>query len=134
MVGILQRMPLEDLTTYLLSLSGREARRRMAARVSLPEFALLAALPATQRELGEQLRKDPSDIVRLVDAASAAGLAVRTADLADRRRRVVSLTDAGAAALRSHMAAARDVEADVLASVSEDERRVLHALLSRLPR
>jgi DNA-binding MarR family transcriptional regulator len=127
-------MPLEDLTTYLLSLSGREARRRMAAQLSLPEFALLAALPASQRELGEHLRKDPADIVRLVDAASAAGLAVRTADLADRRRRVVSLTDAGAAALRSHLAAARDVEADFLASLSEDERRVLHALLSRLPR
>jgi DNA-binding MarR family transcriptional regulator len=127
-------MRLEDLTTYLLSLSGREARRRMAAQLSLPEFALLAALPASQRELGEHLRKDPADIVRLVDAASAAGLAVRTADLADRRRRVVSLTDAGAAALRSHMAAARDVEADFLASLSEDERRVLHSLLSRLPR
>jgi len=127
-------MPLEDLTTYLLSLSGREARRRMAAQLSLPEFALLAALPASQRELGEHLRKDPADIVRLVDAASAAGLAVRTADLADRRRRVVSLTDAGAAALRSHMAAARDVEADFLASLSGDERRVLHSLLSRLPR
>ena len=127
-------MPLEDLTTYLLSLSGREARRRMAAQLSLPEFALLAALPASQRELGEHLRKDPADIVRLVDAASAAGLAVRTADLADRRRRVVSLTDAGAAAMRSHMAAARDVEADFLASLSEDERRVLHSLLSRLPR
>ena len=127
-------MPLEDLTTYLRSLTGREARRRMAAQLSLPEFALLAALPASQRELGEHLRKDPADIVRLVDAASAAGLAVRTADPADRRRRVVSLTDAGAAALRSHMAAARDVEADFLASLSEDERRVLHSLLSRLPR
>src|SRR5690348_10565189 len=131
---MLQRMRLEDLTTYLLSLSGREARRRMAAQLSLPEFALLAALPASQRELGEHLRKDPADIVRLVDAASAAGLAVRTADLADRRRRVVSLTDAGAAALSSHMAAARDVEAGFLASLSEDERRVLHSLLSRLPR
>ena len=127
-------MRLEDLTTYLLSLSGREARRRMAAQLSLPEFALLAALPASQRELGEHLRKDPADIVRLVDAASAAGRAVRTADPTDRRRRVVSLTDAGAAALRSHMAAARDVEADFLASLSEDERRVLHSLLSRLPR
>ena len=66
---------LDDLTTYLLSLSGREARRRMAERLSLAEFALLARLaehgPASQRELGERLRKDPADMVRLLDAAEA---------------------------------------------------------------
>ena len=127
-------MPLEDLTTYLLSLSGREARRRMAARVSLPEFALLAALPASQRDLGEQLRKDPADMVRLLDAASAAGLIVRSADPADRRRRLVSLTDAGSAALGSYMAAARSIEDDVLSGLDASERAALHALLLRLPR
>ena len=127
-------MPLEDLTTYLLSLSGREARRRMATRVSLPEFALLAALPASQRDLGEQLRKDPADMVRLLDAASAGGLIVRAADPVDRRRRLVSLTDAGSAALRSYMAAARSIEDDVLSGLDASERATLHALLLRLPR
>lgn len=127
-------MPLEDLTTYLLSLSGREARRRMAARLSLAEFALLAALPASQRDLGEQLRKDPADMVRLLDAASAAGLIVRSADPVDRRRRLVSLTDAGSAALRSYMAAARSIEDDVLSGLDASERATLHSLLLRLPR
>jgi DNA-binding MarR family transcriptional regulator len=127
-------MPLEELTTYLLSLSGRQARRRMAARVPLDEFALLAALPASQRELGERLRKDPADIVRLVDAASATGLVVRSEDPSDRRRRLVSLTRLGSDALRSHFAAAREVEDSLLAALDGDERRALHALLSRLPR
>jgi len=127
-------MPLEDLTTYLLSLSGREARRRMAARVSLAEFALLAALPASQRDLGERLRKDPADMVRLLDAAESSGLLLRAADPADRRRRLVSLTDAGSAALRSYMAAARSIEDEVLAGLDASERATLHALLLRLPR
>ncbi len=138
MIGKLQPMLLEDLTPYLLSLSGREARRRMAERVSLAEFALLAALEelgaASQRSLGERLRKDPADMVRLVDAAESSGLVVRSADPSDRRRRRVSLTDAGAAALRSHMEAARSVEDDVLAGLDVRERRVLHSLLAKLPR
>jgi DNA-binding MarR family transcriptional regulator len=127
-------MPLEELTTYLLSLSGREARRRMAAELSLAEFALLAALPASQRELGERLRKDPADIVRLVDAAESSGRVVRAADPSDRRRRIVSLTPEGSEALRSHFAAARAVEDEVLAGLDASERRALHALLLRLPR
>jgi DNA-binding MarR family transcriptional regulator len=127
-------MPLEELTTYLLSLSGREARRRMAAQLSLTEFALLAALPASQRELGEQLRKDPADMVRLLDAASDAGLVVRAADPADRRRRLVSLTPAGSEALAAYFEAARVVEDEVLASLDASERVALHALLLRLPR
>jgi DNA-binding MarR family transcriptional regulator len=127
-------MPLEELTTYLLSLSGREARRRMAAQLSLAEFALLAALPASQRELGERLRKDPADMVRLLDAASDAGLVAREADPADRRRRLVSLTPEGSAALRSYLAVARDVEDEVLAGLDASERVVLHSLLLRLPR
>lgn len=131
-------MPLEDLTTYLLSLSGREARRRMALRVSLPEFALLAALdsegPASQRSLGERLRKDPADMVRLVDAAESSGLVVRSADPVDRRRRTVSMTPAGSAALRMHFDAAREVEDEVLGSLDARERRTLHELLAKLPR
>jgi DNA-binding MarR family transcriptional regulator len=127
-------MPLEELTTYLLSLSGREARRRMAAQLSLAEFALLAALPASQRELGERLRKDPADMVRLLDAASDAGLVVRAADPVDRRRRLVSLTSAGSAALRSYFEVAREVEDEVLAPLDASERVALHALLAKLPR
>jgi MarR family transcriptional regulator, lower aerobic nicotinate degradation pathway regulator len=131
-------MPLEDLTPYLLSLSGREARRRMTARVSLPEFALLAALdedgPASQRSLGQRLRKDPADMVRLVDAAESSGLVARSADPSDRRRRLVALTPAGARSLRSHFAAARDVQDEMLAALDRGERETLHALLLRLPR
>ena len=65
---------LENLTSYLLSQSGREARRRMAEQLSLGEVALLARLaeggPASQRELGERLRKDPGGHGATVDTAA----------------------------------------------------------------
>jgi MarR family transcriptional regulator, lower aerobic nicotinate degradation pathway regulator len=125
---------LETLTPYLLSLTGREARRRMAAQVSLPQVALLAALPGSQRELGERLRKDPADMVRLIDAAEADGLVVRELDPHDRRRRVVTATDAGGRALAEALTTAREVEAELLAPLSAAERHTLHELLLRLPR
>ena len=129
---------LESLTPYLLSLSGREARRRVAARVDLAEVALLAALaaigPASQRALAERLRKDPADMVRLLDSAEAGGLARRAPDPADRRRRLVSLTAAGRAALEAALEEARAVEEELLAALDAEERRTLHALLLRLPR
>jgi len=128
---------LEDLTTYLLSLSGREARRRMAERLSLAEFALLARLaedgPASQRELGARLRKDPADMVRLLDAAEAGGLVRRTPDPFDRRRRVISLTDDGEAGLRAAMEVAHEIQEELLAPLSAAERRTLHELLEKLP-
>jgi DNA-binding MarR family transcriptional regulator len=131
-------MILEQLTTYQLSLTGREARRRMAEQLSLGEVALLARLaqdgPASQRELGGRLRKDPADMVRLLDAAEGGGLVTRAPDPADRRRRVVSLTPDGEAALRAAMEVARAVEDELLAPLSDAERRTLHALLERLER
>ena len=110
----------------------------MVARVSLAEFALLAARedggPASQRSLGERLRKDPADLVRLIDAAESGGLVSRSADPLDRRRRVVSITSAGSAALQAHFVAAHEVQDELLASLDSGERETLHSLLLRLPR
>jgi DNA-binding MarR family transcriptional regulator len=127
---------LEDLTTYLLSMSGQEARRRLAGKVALGEFALLARLaelgPSSQRELGERLRKDPADMVRLLDAAESRDLVRRNADPADRRRRVVTLTAAGERELAAAVATAERDQDELLAPLSAAERRALHELLLRL--
>ena len=109
----------------------------MAERLSLAEFALLARLaedgPASQRELGARLRKDPADMVRLLDAAEAGGLVRRTPDPFDRRRRVISLTDDGEAGLRAAMEVAHEIQEELLAPLSAAERRTLHELLEKLP-
>jgi DNA-binding MarR family transcriptional regulator len=129
---------LEHLTTYLLSMTGQEARRRLAGQVALDEFALLARLaelgPSSQKALGERLRKDPADMVRLIDAAEANGVVRRDLDPADRRRRVVSLTPAGDAQLTAATRTAREVQDELLAPLSAAERLTLHEYLERLLR
>jgi DNA-binding MarR family transcriptional regulator len=128
---------LEDLTSYLLSQTGRKARQRMAEQLSLGEVALLARLaegPKTQRELGQRLRKDPADMVRLLDTAAEDGLVTRAPDPADRRRRLVSLTADGEATLRVALEIAGGIDEELLAPLSEAERRTLRALLTKLAR
>jgi DNA-binding MarR family transcriptional regulator len=113
-----------------------QARRRLADQVALDEFALLARLkelgPSSQKTLGERLRKDPADMVRLIDASEASGVVRRDLDPHDRRRRVVSLTPKGEEALSEAMETARNVQDELLAPLSAAERLTLHELLERL--
>jgi DNA-binding MarR family transcriptional regulator len=109
----------------------------MAEQLSLGEVALLARLadgPKTQRELGQRLRKDPADMVRLLDTAAEDGLVTRTPDPDDRRRRLVTLTTEGEATLRVALEIARGIDEELLTPLSEAERRTLRALLTKLAR
>lgn len=57
----------------------------------------VAAVPggSSQRQLGLDLGLDPSAVVSLVDDLQKAGLVARKPDPADRRARVISVTDRG---------------------------------------
>ncbi|MDI2132109.1 MarR family winged helix-turn-helix transcriptional regulator [Yinghuangia seranimata] len=129
------------LSTYLLSLTGKTARGRLAARLGerglrLWHFAVLAALAdfgaQAQRALSDRLGVDPSDITKVVDQLEAAGQVSRARDTADRRRVVVTVTPAGRAALRGLLDEAAAVQDELLAPLGPDERAQLHALLLRV--
>ncbi|MEU1722182.1 MarR family transcriptional regulator [Nonomuraea sp. NPDC005692] len=129
-------------TTFVLHKVGVANRRALAARLtadtglSLWEFAALATLddfgPAAQREVGDRLGLDPSDMVRLMDGLIAEGLAARERDPADRRRYRISLTAAGRDALERARAVVADVERQTLAPLTDAERRDLHSLVTKL--
>ncbi|WP_030276803.1 MarR family winged helix-turn-helix transcriptional regulator [Streptomyces sp. NRRL B-24484] len=130
-----------DLSTYLLSRTGRTARTRLAERLAarglrLWHMAVLAALadfgPHVQRDLAVRLSVDPSDIAKVVDELAAAGRVERSRDPADRRRIRVALTDAGRTALRELQDEAEAVQAEILAPLSAAERTRLHELLRRV--
>ncbi|WP_327067089.1 MarR family winged helix-turn-helix transcriptional regulator [Kitasatospora sp. NBC_01302] len=132
-----------DLTSYLLAQTGRRARGRLAARLAERELRLwhlsvLASLadfgPHAQRELAERLGIDASDLVRLLDELSRAGLVERTRSTADRRRMQVALTPAGRTALGELHDEAAAVQDEVLAPLSATEREQLHGLLLRVLR
>ncbi|MFB9468460.1 MarR family winged helix-turn-helix transcriptional regulator [Nonomuraea salmonea] len=129
-------------TTFVLHKVGTSSRRALAGRlsdeagVSLWEFAVLAVLAdfgaSAQREVGDRLGLDPSDMVRLMDGLIAAGLAVRDRDPADRRRYRLTLTPAGRDALTRARALVTEVERETLAPLTDAERRQLHALVTKV--
>ncbi|WP_448852733.1 MarR family winged helix-turn-helix transcriptional regulator [Corynebacterium sp. 335C] len=69
-----------------------------------------------QRELGDALGVDRSDMVRLVDSLEKSGLVERTRDPRDRRRRLITLTPDGEKARRRLRRRLADAEDAVLAA------------------
>lgn len=86
---------------------------------------------ATQQAVGEGLCIDANNLVLLLNELETAGLVERRRDPGDRRRHLVHITAEGRRALRGAERAQEDVEADVLAALSPDERAALRDLLAR---
>jgi DNA-binding MarR family transcriptional regulator len=98
-------------------------------------FALLNVIGARegaiQQELGSALGIDRSTMVSLVDQLEAAELARRRQSATDRRAREVEITPKGRRLLRRARGLISQVEDDVLAGLTEAERRELLTLLRR---
>ncbi|WP_410809235.1 MarR family winged helix-turn-helix transcriptional regulator [Micromonospora sp. 067-2] len=101
-------------------------------------YRLLATLadegPASQADLGRQCGIDRSDVVAAVTDLAGRGLVVRAPDPADRRRNVISITDAGADEAHRMGQTLDRVQRDLLAPLSSSEREQLSRLLTLLLR
>jgi len=127
--------------TWLLSQVSARAHAVMAARLGdagargyhVRVLATLAEFgPASQAALGRHAEMDRSDVTATVGELAAAGLVERTADAADRRRNVITLTDAGLARLHELDGILAAVQDEVLEPLSAGERTALTGLLTRL--
>ncbi|KPM53739.1 MarR family transcriptional regulator [Frankia sp. CcI49] len=101
--------------------------------ISLKELAALAYLrdhdPTTQRALTQGLCVDANYCVLLLNELEAAGLAERRRDPADRRRHIVTMTEAGRRALEQAEQAQETIEDEILTGLSPQERATLTQLL-----
>ncbi|WP_242666444.1 MarR family winged helix-turn-helix transcriptional regulator [Parafrankia irregularis] len=101
--------------------------------ISLKELAALAYLrdhdPTTQRALTQGLCVDANYCVLLLNELEAAGLAERHRDPADRRRHLVTMTEAGRRALEQAEHAQETIEDEILTGLSPQERATLTQLL-----
>ena len=140
---VLPRLPEELIssTSFLLKRLGFAAKdQAMEAyeRSGLHPYhhAVLAVLDEGSREtqgaIADALGYDRGQLVGLLDELEDRRLVERRRDPADRRRHIVRLTPAGKRALAKLRALARQLDDDFLASLDEDERAQLHALLLRL--
>jgi MarR family transcriptional regulator for hemolysin len=98
-------------------------------------FALLNVIGARegaiQQELGSALGIDRSTMVSLIDQLESAGLAKRRPSATDRRAREIAITPKGRRALQRARGLILQVEEEVLAGLSVEERGELVALLRR---
>lgn len=113
------------LTAALAGAGARGYHVRVLA--ALAEFG-----PASQASLGRRVDMDRSDVTAAVNELAAGGLVERAADAGDRRRNVVTITDAGRARLRRLDEVLNGVQDELLAPLSARERAVLVGLLERL--
>ena len=107
-----------------------------ASGLSLARTKVLRQLqrsgPTRQGVLAVHCGVVPHSITDIVDGLERDGLAERQPDPADRRAKLVTLTDKGAAALVVAGAAREKLLNQVFGAIDPDEREVLAGLLDRL--
>jgi DNA-binding MarR family transcriptional regulator len=108
----------------------------VGAELTGPQFSVLAVLqlrgPLDQGTLGELARLDKSTAGPLLERLERRGLVAITRDEADRRRKLLTLTDDGAALVELVAPRAVEVGDRMLAPLNEAEREQLLALLARV--
>ncbi|HET6794864.1 MAG TPA: MarR family winged helix-turn-helix transcriptional regulator [Acidimicrobiales bacterium] len=118
----------------------REGQSRMFAAaeahgVTPAAVKMLLALgegdPPAMRELAERFRCDPSYVTTLVDGVEQAGWGERRPHPADRRVKVVAMTDAGRAA-HAEVRKVLDTPPAWFSVLSPEELEQLKALLTKL--
>ena len=103
--------------------------------MSLRHFVTLSYLrdhpSAAQQDLGDVFCIDASNLVLLLNELEAADLAERRRDPGDRRRHLVRLTAIGEEALARADGAQERIEAEILHTLSPQERATLRRLLAQ---
>jgi MarR family transcriptional regulator for hemolysin len=88
-----------------------------------------AQVPMRQKALAAALTLDGSSVVRLLDALQAAGLIERREEDADRRAKIITLTERGLSIIEQVEAASRQVRNATLMGLSDDELQVAARVL-----
>ncbi|WP_433320171.1 MarR family winged helix-turn-helix transcriptional regulator [Micromonospora sp. CA-269861] len=132
---------LSTAPSWLLNQTAAHAARMLSEGFAAHDlrgyhYRLLATLaedgPASQADLGRRCGIDRSDVVAAINELAGRGLVVRAPDPADRRRNVISATDAGVDEARRMGATVERVQRELLAPLSSTEREQLTRLLTRL--
>ena len=127
-VGFLMRVAMQRHTAIFTS--------RMVDSLTQTQFAALAKLhevgPCSQNHLGRLIYLDAATIKGVVDRLSARGFVTALADLKDRRRRAVALTERGREVTEAAIKVAAEITAATLTPLTAEEQRLVTRLLKKL--
>lgn len=135
------RLAFEGGTGYLLARTGSAARQRwarmLADRGLTPHhYGMLMTLdergPSGQQRLSELIGIDPRNAVPVVDGLAERGLLTRELDPGDRRRRVLTLTEAGRDMVHELTETGAEIEAEFLRALDPADQQELHRMLLAL--
>jgi DNA-binding MarR family transcriptional regulator len=129
----------DDQIGFILRKANQRHVAIFAAKISdltPPQFAALSKLSdvgeTSQNQLGALVAMDAATIKGVIDRLKARGLVDLTRHEADKRRLMVSLTDAGRATVDELTPLAEAITAKTLAPLSPRERETLLRLLARI--
>jgi MarR family transcriptional regulator, transcriptional regulator for hemolysin len=130
---------LRDGFASLIARAGRQWRRAVDRHLQpfglteatwLPLIHLARApIPMRQKDLAASLVLDGSSVVRLLDALETAGLIERREECADRRAKIITVTNRGLSIIDRVEAASRDVRSATLVGLSDDEIEIATRVL-----
>ena len=130
-----------DQPTWLLGRANARSQALLADAFARAEmrgyhFRILAALeqhgPASQADLSRATGVDTSDVVAAINHLASIGLVRRGPDNVDRRRNVISITEAGLIAVERVGGVLDGVQDAVLEPLTERERQTFLRLLVKL--
>jgi DNA-binding MarR family transcriptional regulator len=129
-----QRRDLGDLLGSLVRVVMERETPLLAERgLDMWEYVVLLRLAGgaapTQAQLAAAVRRDKTRLIPILDRLEGRGLLGRTPDPADRRNRIVALTDAGQALLADCRAAISAMEDDLLAALEPEDAAALRRAL-----
>ncbi len=120
-------------------LMSEEIARRFAAAglpLTAQDFGILYRLnnaeETTQKDLAAAMLRDKTTITRRIDGLVRKGLVERRQHPNDRRCAIVSLTDAGHAALATMIPLVRDFQQEAARDLSREERETLACALQKI--
>jgi MarR family transcriptional regulator, lower aerobic nicotinate degradation pathway regulator len=132
---------LRALPSWLINQAALPANRLVteglaSADMRRHHYSLLATLdqfgPASQADLSRRTTIDRSDMVATVNELAEQGLVERAPDPTDRRRNVVTITARGRRQLRKLDRLLAEVQDELLAPLSAEERTQLVGMLTRV--
>lgn len=123
-------------TFNLMRMKLKESFRENHIDVSMEQFFVLNLIDhkddLTQQDLANHFQKDKSLILRHVNTLIEDSFVDRKTDDADKRKKILIMTEKGREVLEQLKKVAREVSDDLMVGITEKEKEVFHTVIEKI--